>query len=89
MDKEETLKREVQNLLAGKKSSLSISKNIIYDKTAKQFVIKIPRELALAGGLTGESRINIVINPSNKELEESQKSHFIIYGKEKNQEEEK
>lgn len=89
MEKTEKLIKEVKELLAGEKNPIISTKKILYDKKTNQFSIKIPREQALAGKLKENREIKIVINPSSKELEESQRSHFIIYGKEKKQEEEK
>jgi hypothetical protein len=83
MDETEKLKKEIQELLAGGKKSESEIKKIIYDKNAKQFVIKIPARLALGAGLKKDSEVKIVVNPSDEDFNESSNSTFIIYGKEK------
>ncbi len=80
MDEKERLKKEVVELLTGEKPATVLQKEIIYDKNAKQFVIKIPQTIGLAAGLDTNKKIRVVINPREKEFEESQGSHFIIYG---------
>lgn len=83
MDKENELKNEVRELLAGKKPSLREVKKIIEDTKTNQVSIKIPKNLALAGKLNKECEIVIVINPDEIDFRKAFKSHFIIYGKEK------
>lgn len=80
---EEKLKREVRELLSGEKSPTSIDKKIIYDKNAKQFIIKIPREVAIAANLQVNNMVRIVYNPNEEEFNKALESHFIIYAKEK------
>ncbi len=83
MNQEEKLKKEARELLTGGKTTLPSEKKIIYDEKAKQFSIKIPRDIASAAQLNPGSEIKLVVNPSEQEIEEAQRSHFIIYGKEK------
>ncbi len=83
--KEEELRREAKEILAGGKSSLSSTKKVFYDQKAKQFSIKIPKDVASGALLSPGSEVQMIVNPTTQELEEIQKSHFIIYGKEKEQ----
>ena len=82
MNKEERLIKEVKDLLAGRKGPSSVVKEILYDRRANQFIIKLPRDLVLASKLGPGSKIKIVVNPSEDEISEAKRSHFIIYGKE-------
>ena len=81
MNKEEKLKMEVKELLSGDKPPIIIEKKVVYDKTAKQFVIKLPKDIVNAARLHNESKFKVVVNPNISELESSKKSHIIIYGK--------
>ena len=83
MDQKEKLKKEAQEILAGRRASISIQKKILYDKTANQFSIKIPKDVASAAQLNIGSEVKIIINPTKEEFEEAKSSHIIIYGKEK------
>jgi len=83
MDKNETLKKEVQDLLAGDKTSTSETKDVLYDDKAKQFVIKIPTKLALGAKMNQSTGIKIVVSPTVEDFEEAFSSPFIIYGKAK------
>ncbi len=83
MNKEERLKKEVKELLSGDKLPIIIDKKIVYDKGAKQFTIKLPKEVINAAGLNEKTIFRIVVNPNEEEFETVNKSHIIIYGKEK------
>jgi len=81
-DQQKALK-EASEVLGDGKNEISEKKQINYDKTTKQFSIKIPKSLALKAGLTEKSILNIVYNPKEKETKEKiDKSEFVIYLKE-------
>lgn len=83
MNADERLINTARELLAEGKAPLSEIKEMFYDKKAKQFSIKIPKEIVLAAKLNPKSKMKIVVNPDRREFEELKQSHFIIYGKEK------
>ena len=83
MDEKERLKREVRELLSGDKAPVIEIKKVIYDKNTNQVSVKIPKDIALASQLKEGSEVKIVSNPTEKEMEEANASHFIIYAKQK------
>lgn len=83
MNKEERLKKEVKELLSGDKLPIIIDKNVVYDKRASQFTIRIPKEVVNSARLNKNSQFRIVVNPDDQEFEKMVRSHIIIYGKEK------
>lgn len=82
MDEKERLKNEVRELLTHGKAPIISEKKIFYDKVGKQYLIKIPSDIASAIE-TEKIDLKIVANPSDIELDEAMASHFIIYAKTK------
>jgi hypothetical protein len=85
MSENEKLKNEVRELLAGEKSPSLYMKKAFVDSATGQISLKLPRDFVLEAGIGEQTEFKLVFNPSTKEIEEADRSIFIIYGKEKEQ----
>lgn len=81
MDKSKKLLKEVREILDEGTQSLALEGQILYDKLAKQFSIKVPKEIALSSGMRQGEKIIIVARPNEEDLKQIKLSNFIIYGK--------
>lgn len=80
---EEKLKNEVIDLLTDGKEPLKGTKKVAYDKKIKQYSIKIPKNIADGARLDDKTEFEMIINPSQIDIENAIESHFIIYAKTK------
>jgi hypothetical protein len=74
--------KEVKELISNKQDELSEEKKVVYDKSTKQFSIKIPKKIAVKLGLKKQSKVTLILNPKYQTKKKVSKSKFIIYLKE-------
>ncbi len=70
---------EVKKLLSNKQDELLKEKKVVYNKSAGQVSIKIPKKMVVKLGLKKQSKVVLVINPKNQTKKEMLKSKFVIY----------
>jgi len=70
---------EVKELISEGKEEIREKKKVLLDKTTGQVSIKIPKSLSLKAGITEDSDVEIVLNPSKDTLEKLNKRRFLIY----------
>lgn len=76
----EDIFEEVREVLEEGQEEIVITKNLVYDKTTKQFSLKIPKALALKSGISKETEFDFVFNLKKEETKEKiNKSKLIIY----------
>jgi hypothetical protein len=80
---EENLKNEVIALLTEGKDALKETKKVLFDKTTKQYSLKIPKNISEGARLDSETEFEMIINPSQRDIDNAIDSHFIIYAKRK------
>ncbi len=85
----EEVYKEAREVLENGIEEFAIRKNPLYDKSTKQFSLKIPKSLSLKSDLNKEKEFVMVFNPKTQETKEKiNKSKLVIYLKDDEEEKE-
>jgi len=76
----EDIFKEVREVLEEGQEEIVIIKNLVYDKTTKQFSLKIPKSLALKSSINENTEFVFVFNQKKEETKQKiNKSKLVIY----------
>jgi len=82
MTDQEKIFEEALDVISDGQEEISEEKKIVFDKTAGQVSIKIPKSLALKKRFNEKTIFEIVYNPKDETIERARKSGFILFPKE-------